>query len=82
MCATAGNTSSVGHYRLCGVLHDDLGGERDVTGCRLLVGHGGPHEFLSNRGIEYQWETDLECDCDHCIKADGDYCTTFWRKVV
>lgn len=66
----------------CGILFDDLVAEKDATGCQLPMGHQGPHEFVSEFGVTYQWETDLECDCDHCMKAEGDYCTTYWRKAA
>lgn len=68
--------------RVCGVLFsNDLGGvPADDTGCRLQVGHDGPHEFIDASGKAWQWETDWECDCDHCREDDGDYCTIYWPK--
>ena len=64
----------------CAIIHayDDRIAQ-DTTGCCLPVGHPGPHEFVTAQGRRYQWETDFDCDCDHCKQADGDYCTTYWE---
>lgn len=66
----------------CGILHGDgFGAPEDQNGCILPVNHGGrPHEYVGGDGVTYQWETDLLCDCEHCMQADGDYCTTYWPK--
>lgn len=64
----------------CGVFHStDRSYPQDPHGCLLPVGHDGPHEFASSDGKRYQWKTDLECVCEHCQEADGDYCTTYWE---
>ena len=64
----------------CAVLFvEDYGGPTDDQGCHLPVGHAGPHEFVAKSGMTYQWETDLECDCEHCRSADGDYCVIYWE---
>lgn len=67
---------------ICGIIHTDgMGSPPDENGCHLPVNHGGqPHEYVATDGCTYQWETDLECDCNHCMKCDGDYCTTYWVK--
>jgi hypothetical protein len=67
---------------ICGILHGDgYGAPDDKDGCILPVNHTGqPHEFVANDGTVYQWETDLECECDHCMRAEGDFCTTYWKK--
>lgn len=66
---------------VCGILHGDgFGGPTDERGCALPNGHAEPHEFIATDGHTYQWETDLLCECDHCAKAEGDYCTTYWKK--
>ena len=54
----------------------------DVSGCLLPVGHDGPHKFRDPNGEVWAWETDLECDCEHCRQADGDYCTIYWPLTV
>ncbi len=65
----------------CGIMHG-LGGPFviDQEGCLLADGHDGPHEFADQRGQTWQWETDLECDCEHCMRCEGDYCTPYWQK--
>ena len=52
----------------------------DSDGCRLPNGHYGPHEFAAADGRIIQWETDLECTCEHCMEGEGDYCTVYWTK--
>lgn len=65
----------------CGILH---GSEAmlpvDNDGCLLEMGHDGPHEFVDPKGQHWQWETDMECDCEHCMRCEGDYCTVYWKK--
>ena len=51
----------------------------DLHGCMLANGHKGPHTFKAEDGIEYNWETDYECDCSHCMQFYGDYCTVYWE---
>jgi hypothetical protein len=67
---------------ICGVLHGDGPGvPEDEHGCILPVNHGvQPHEYIATDGVTYQWETDLACDCVHCMKCEGDYCTIYWQK--
>ena len=65
----------------CGIMHDR--GEPfviDSKGCLLAEGHEGPHEFADQRGQHWLWETDIECGCEYCMRCEGDYCTTYWRK--
>lgn len=63
----------------CGIIHPyGKGAEADRHGCLLPKGHSAPHEYISEGGERYQWETDLECDCEHCMQCDGDYCTIYW----
>lgn len=52
----------------------------DEHGCILEDGHEGPHEFVAQSGEHWNWETDLTCDCYHCKRNEGDYCTVYWRK--
>lgn len=62
----------------CGIVIGRQGGVRDERGCHLPEGHSGPHEFVSVDGDLYHWETDWECDCDHCRRCEGDYCIVYW----
>jgi hypothetical protein len=64
----------------CGVLHGNGAHPRDPDGCVLPEHHEGPHEYVARDGEHWQWETDLECECEWCMTAQGDYCTTYWRK--
>lgn len=65
----------------CGVLHGSDGpNPTDNDGCVLAIGHAGPHEFVEPNGRRWLWETDMECDCEHCMLCEGDYCTTYWPK--
>lgn len=57
-------------------------GPQDSRGCHMPRNHGGkPHEFVAADGHTYQWETDIMCECDHCMKCEGDYCMTYWEKA-
>ena len=64
--------------RTCGILVGQ-NGLHDKHGCRLPEGHPGPHEFLGRTGDVYQWETDWDCDCEHCKACEGDYCFLYWQ---
>lgn len=65
----------------CATLHGDgLVGVEDHDGCILPEGHDGPHEFIARDGSHWLWETDLECECEHCMRCEGDYCTIYWQK--
>lgn len=64
---------------LCSMMLSDASVD-DECGCLLPEGHEGPHEFKDARGATWCWETDLECDCEHCMQCEGDYCTTYWQK--
>lgn len=67
---------------LCGVLlGNDETSPVDKEGCLLAVDHDGPHEFRDPRGLRWQWETDLSCDCEKCLRGDGDYCTEYWPAM-
>ncbi len=68
--------------RECGILFsNDMGGvPDDATGCQLVSGHDGPHEFSDAKGKVWQWETDWACDCEHCQECGGDYCAIYWPK--
>lgn len=67
---------------VCGIIHTNGGGQpHDAEGCVLPSGHDSPHEFVATDGERWQWETDLECACDWCMKCEGDYCTIYWRKA-
>lgn len=63
----------------CGIIHDFCSAPKDEHGCLLPSNHKGPHEY-SSFGRIYQWETDMDCDCEHCVLAGGDYCTLYWEK--
>lgn len=68
---------------VCGIMHGgDSVGPVDAQGCMLAEGHEGPHEFADQNGRRWLWETDMECDCEHCMRCDGDYCTVYWRKPL
>lgn len=58
----------------------DGAGPKDSTGCKLPIGHDGPHEFTASNGDTYQWETDWSCNCDECMSEDGDQCFLYWLK--
>jgi hypothetical protein len=65
----------------CDILHgNDNLQPVDNDGCILADNHSGPHEFIDPSGQHWLWETDLSCECDHCLQCEGDYCTTHWRK--
>ena len=51
---------------------------RDLDVCVLPQDHDGPHQFTADDGRSFHWETDLECDCAHCMQTDGDYCAIYW----
>jgi hypothetical protein len=66
-------------FEVCGIMFDGNGlPPSDSKGCHLSIGHDGPHEFICDEGQTYRWETDFECDCDHCMTAEGDYCSLYW----
>lgn len=68
--------------RECAIIFNNADGDfaRDENGCRLAAGHDGPHEFVATTGKIWQWETDWECVCEHCVQCEGDYCSTYWLK--
>jgi len=79
MCSSPGHKP---HQQECGTM---LGNDRnpyDHAGCLLPEGHSGPHEFVDSDGVRWQWETDWECDCEHCLQCEGDYCTIYWRAPL
>lgn len=63
----------------CGVMLGEAA-VHDEHGCYLPDGHHGPHEFKDVQGCIWNWETDFSCRCEHCLKVQGDYCTTIWKK--
>lgn len=65
----------------CDILFSD-GQPHDSTGCLLPSGHDGPHRFKDDQGAFWLWETDLSCDCEHCMRCEGDYCTVYWREPL
>jgi hypothetical protein len=67
---------------VCGIIHSNqVFQPHDDDGCVLPSNHEGPHEFVARDGESWQWETDLSCECEWCMKCEGDYCTTYWRKA-
>lgn len=66
----------------CGVMvgRGFMVGVYDDHGCVLPRNHRGPHEFIDREGKRWLWETDLECDCEHCMQCEGDYCILYWEK--
>jgi hypothetical protein len=64
----------------CGILHGKEPSFHDDHGCVLPINHDGPHEFVDRDGQRWQWETDLACECEWCMRAEGDYCTIYWQK--
>lgn len=67
---------------ICGVMHGGKTQPHDDHGC-ILPMHGGAdqtHEFIDRDGQHWLWEVDLSCTCEHCMRCEGDYCTTYWRK--
>ena len=51
----------------------------DVDGCILQRGHLGPHRFVIG-SQHYEWEADMECDCDDCMTDEVDsWCIVYWR---
>ena len=45
--------------------------------CVLPHGHDGEHAFRTPENLCVTWETNLYCDCEHCRKAEGDYCYSY-----
>lgn len=77
---TARSRSNAGlGYRACGILvgYDSPIYPRDTCGCLLPIGHSEAHEFIATDGKRYRWETDWECECEHCMSGDGDFCTIY-----
>ena len=77
-------------HNSCGLILGELiiGGREPDTGCALNCGHIGPHEFTATNGQTWCWETNYDCDCEHCKvcpgsdcpECEGEFCTTYWRK--
>ena len=66
----------------CGImLSRNLGVPEDKEGCILPEGHQGSHLSRTNQGL-IGWETDWECDCEHCLRCEGDYCEVYWKHSV
>jgi hypothetical protein len=65
----------------CGIMLGDGAGPSDITGCLLPEHHEGRHEFVTTNGRTYLWEPLLTCECDHCRKCEGDYCTIYAEKT-
>lgn len=70
----------VAKHSRCGIMHGKEASCEDPEGCILPLEHDGPHEFISTDGEAWQWETDVACTCEWCMRGDGDYCTIYWRK--
>ncbi len=67
-------------YQCAIILDNSQVQTKDYNGCILDDGHDGPHEFVDKSGEHWNWESDLDCQCDHCRRNEGDYCTIYWRK--
>jgi len=63
--------------RPCGIIATDMTCLRDTTGCILANNHDGRHRFVGSNGRTYEWETDMDCECDN--SCDGDWCFTYWE---
>ena len=75
------HSPAMSRQTLCSILHgSESPCPTDTDGCVLVDGHDGPHEFVDPEGCAWLWETDLECDCEHCLRCEGDYCTVYWKK--
>lgn len=68
--------------QVCGTMSGSglMVGVEDRQGCLLPLNHGGAHEFVDEYGEHWLWETDLTCDCEHCMQCEGDYCILYWPK--
>lgn len=64
----------------CSIIFSDATSPVDTEGCHLPQGHDGPHEFVAKDGVVWCWETDLSCNCEHCLECEGDYCSVYWKK--
>lgn len=66
----------------CAVLFPsrDAVSPEDIDGCKLPNGHHGPHQFVASDSRVYQWETDMECDCEDCQSEEvDDWCIVYQR---
>jgi hypothetical protein len=63
----------------CDIIHGDPPFLIDEKGCHLPDGHDGPHEYIATNGKRIAWETYIECNCAHCRRCEGDYCTIYWE---
>ena len=52
----------------------------DANGCILPRGHEGEHLSSTDEGL-LEWETDMDCGCEHCMQCEGDYCVVFGPVV-
>ncbi|ADX47334.1 hypothetical protein Acav_3433 [Paracidovorax avenae ATCC 19860] len=73
-------TKSIISLRNANIHSDGHPAARDKYGCVLPEGHDGPHEFVAEDGRHWLLETDLGCNCAHCERCEGDYCTGYWLK--
>lgn len=66
---------------LCGILFSRPADLRDATGClRASPHYAHPHLCRDVDGVEWEWETDMECNCEDCQSDEvDDWCITFWR---
>lgn len=54
---------------------------KDCDGCILKRGHLGPHRFCCGKAT-YEWETDMECDCEDCQSDESaDWCIVYRRML-
>ena len=78
-CSRACGCSS----RRCAVLFPrrDAVSLTDFDGCVLPNGHLGPHKFLASDLLMYEWETDMECDCEDCRSDEVDDWCIVYRSI-
>lgn len=65
----------------CGILFSRRDDINDATGCLRTDPHySEPHLCRDADGVEWEWETDHECDCEDCQSDEMDsWCLVYWR---
>lgn len=85
MSENAARDSVASHCSLrhCGVLFPNHSPVEptDFDGCILPSGHDGEHEFIGADLLLYGWETDMDCDCEHCRSDSVDQWCSVYRLI-